>query len=43
MYSYWYYLMKILVNDENTRIGGGCRWKVECKTTKEGIVMHKHT
>lgn len=34
--------MKILVNNDNTRISGGCRWKVECKATKEGIVMHKH-
>lgn len=31
MYSYWYYLIKILVNNEDARNAGGCRWKVECK------------
>lgn len=33
MYSYRYYLIKILVNNENARSGGGCRWKEECKAT----------
>lgn len=33
MCSHWYYLIEILVNNENARIGSGCRWKVEWKAT----------
>lgn len=42
IYSFQYNLMKMLVNNENSRFHGGFRWKMEYKATEEGNVMQKH-